>query len=148
MAAQVALPSSGCSPATELRAELSQAARGSPCRQDVHARSAQSCACPNPAKQCRPPLPGWVCWSGRSEGPTQGVAELDTEPVPAGAVHGQTVGSSPEAAPVPPATPRELAGEHLGSGQPRPRGDAAPALGSGQGQAVNHSSSDAAAACN
>lgn len=87
----------------------------------------------------RVPHSGWLSWA-RSQSPLGRCA---------GSVRGQgqTVGSSPEAggAPEPP-------GSSLGStwapGSPRPCRGAAPGLGSGQGQAVNHGSWDAAAACN
>lgn len=86
------------------------------------------------------------------------VVELGTKPVPAGAMLGQRQreGSSPPgrgepAAPVLPAAPRSSLGstaggshpKNLSSGQPRTCREPAPALGSGQGQTVNHGSSDA-----
>lgn len=40
------------------------------------------------------------------------VAELDTKPVPAGAMLGQRAGRSPEVVPVLPTAPSELTGEH------------------------------------
>lgn len=74
------------------------------------------------------------------------VAELGTKPVPAGAMLGQRAGRSPEAVPVLPIAPSELTGEHC-CGFPASRlwpcRDPASALGSGQGQTINHGSSDA-----
>lgn len=141
----------GASPTTDLSSELSLGARGS-----LECLNASRCQthlemCLSKTQLSRTDSCHGVVFAGvggqevQSRADTE-VTELGTKPVSAGWCLGR--GSCPKAAPIPPTAPRSSLGSTApvlstsALGSPGCR-DPAPALGSGQGQTVNHGASDA-----